>query len=264
MPRTKAPDTPRRGPKPKTDGLQPSRDENPGPKITRGGWLASGTAAQRRLVHSERGTPRGERTRRRIIDAARMLFERYGYLDVNVEDIVDEAGVARGSFYTYFPSKLEVFMVLTNEIADLVERSVHYRDTDKDADPVERLCRANERYVETYRQNARIYALGSQLSHIDDRLHQNYLNHRARHIERTVRAILRWQERGLADPAVDPAPTATALVSMSSNLCYGLFVIKDDTYDVERGLAAMDEIWIRTLDLRRRPDRRWSSRGRRA
>jgi AcrR family transcriptional regulator len=186
-----------------------------------------------------------------------LLFERDGYIDVNVEEIVAEAGVARGSFYTYFTSKLEVFMVLTNEIADLVEQSVRRREIEPDADPVERLCRANERYVETYRRNARIYALGSQLSHIDERLHHNYLTHRARHIERTIRAILRWQEQGLADPTVDPAPTATALVSMSSDLCYGLFVVKDDTYDVERGLRAMNDIWIRSLDLRRKPNRRW-------
>ena len=36
------------------------------------------------------------------------LFSRYGYKDVNIEDITKEAGVGTGSFYTYFPSK-EVF-----------------------------------------------------------------------------------------------------------------------------------------------------------
>jgi AcrR family transcriptional regulator len=36
------------------------------------------------------------------------LFGRYGYKDVNIEDITKEAGVGTGSFYTYFPSK-EVF-----------------------------------------------------------------------------------------------------------------------------------------------------------
>jgi AcrR family transcriptional regulator len=36
------------------------------------------------------------------------LFSRYGYKDVNIEDITREAGVGTGSFYTYFSSK-EVF-----------------------------------------------------------------------------------------------------------------------------------------------------------
>jgi AcrR family transcriptional regulator len=226
-------------------------------RITRGGWIASGTSARRRAVHSERGTARGERTRRRILDAARTVFERDGYLDVGVEDIVQEAGVARGSFYTYFNSKLEVFMVLTDEIADLVEHSVQHRQIEQNLDPIEALSRSNERYIETYRGYAKIYALGSQLSHIDDTLHQNYLAHRARHINRTVRAILRWQGQGLVDPTVDPVPTATALVSMSSDLCYGLFVLKDPGYDVDRALVTMNEIWVRSLDLRRKPNRRW-------
>jgi AcrR family transcriptional regulator len=33
------------------------------------------------------------------------LFSRYGYKDVNIEDITREAGVGTGSFYTYFSSK---------------------------------------------------------------------------------------------------------------------------------------------------------------
>jgi AcrR family transcriptional regulator len=229
-------------------------------RITRGGWLASGTAAQRRAAHSERGTPRGEKTRRRILDAARTTFEREGYLDVGVEDIVNEAGVARGSFYTYFTSKLEVFMVLTNEIADLVEGSMRRESAERDLDPVDALCRANERYIETYGQHAQIYALGTQLSHIDERLHQNFRRHRRRHISRTEKAIRRWQEDGLADPTIEPVSTATALVSMSSHLCYGLFVVKDDGYDIDGALTTMNEIWIRALDLRRQPNPSWLER----
>jgi AcrR family transcriptional regulator len=229
-------------------------------RITRGGWLASGTAAQRRAVHSERGTPRGEKTRRRILDAARAVFERDGYLDVGVEDIVKEAGVARGSFYTYFTSKLEVFMVLTNEIADLVEQSTRREATEQALDPVEALCRANERYIRTYREHAQIYALGTHLSHIDEQLHDNYRSHRYRHISRIEKAIRRWQDSGLADPTVDPVSTATALVSMSSYLCYGLFVVKDEGYDIDRALSTMNQIWIRALDLRHRPNRSWLER----
>jgi hypothetical protein len=126
---------------------------------------------------------------------------------------------------------------------------------------VEALCRANERYIETYRRHAKMYALGSQLSHIDEDLHRNYLGHRRRHISRTEKAIRRWQVTGFADPSIDAVSTATALVSMSSNLCYGLFVVGDEGYNVEVALTTMNEIWVRTLDLRRRASRSWSARG---
>ena len=52
---------------------------------------------------------RGVRTRAKLIDAARRVFERDGYLEARVADIAAAAGVAHGSFYTYFDSKEDVF-----------------------------------------------------------------------------------------------------------------------------------------------------------
>jgi AcrR family transcriptional regulator len=212
-------------------------------------------------VHSERGTPRGERTRRQIVDAARRVFERDGYLDVGVDDIVKEAGVARGSFYTYFTSKLEVLRVVSGEVGELVDQAVLQRpDRDRRLDPVDALSRANERYVAVYRDNARIYALVEQLAHIDKEMLEGGMERRKRHIARITALIRRWQAQGLADPSIDAEPTAAALVSMISNVCYWLFVGNDEPYDVDRAAAAINELWIRSVDLRRRPNRRWLER----
>jgi AcrR family transcriptional regulator len=246
----------------KTDGAVHARATAPrsvgdGPR-TRGGWTPAGTAAERRAVHTERGTARGERTRRQIIDAARRVFERDGYLEVGVEDIVQEAGVARGSFYTYFTSKLEVLRVVSGEVAQLVDEAVLHRpEGERRLDPVEALRRANERYVAVYRDNARIYALGEQLAHIDKELLEGGMERRRRNIDRITRLIRRWQAQGLADPSVDAEPTAAALVSMITNVCYWLFVGHDEPYDVDRAAAAINDLWIRAVDLRRRPNRRW-------
>jgi AcrR family transcriptional regulator len=40
-----------------------------------------------------------------FLTVGEQLFGRYGYRDVNIEDITREAGVGTGTFYTYFPSK---------------------------------------------------------------------------------------------------------------------------------------------------------------
>lgn len=44
-------------------------------------------------------------TRGKIIDAAWRLFYRQGYDDTTVEEIIEESGTSRGSFYHYFPGK---------------------------------------------------------------------------------------------------------------------------------------------------------------
>jgi AcrR family transcriptional regulator len=44
-------------------------------------------------------------TRGRIIEAAWQLFYRQGYDDTTVEEIIEESGTSRGSFYHYFEGK---------------------------------------------------------------------------------------------------------------------------------------------------------------
>jgi AcrR family transcriptional regulator len=247
-----------RGPRPTTKAA--GRATGDDGVRTRGGWTPVGTAAERRAVHTERGTARGERTRRLIIDAARRVFERDGYLDVGVPDIVKEAGVSHGSFYTYFPSKLEVFRVVCAEVADAVDRAVRERPAGRRADDaIEALCMANLRYINAYRENARIYALLEQLGHIDDELHQSSHARRRRNIDRLAQVIRRWQAAGLADPTVEPTSTATALISMISNVCYWLFVAQDDDrqFDDARLSDTVNELWIRAVDLRRHPNPAW-------
>ena len=50
--------------------------------------------------------------RRAILDAAVRVFARQGFHACRVSDIADEAGVAYGLLYHYFPSKEEVLNTL--------------------------------------------------------------------------------------------------------------------------------------------------------
>ena len=52
---------------------------------------------------------KGERTRARLIDAAREVFERDGFLTARIADIASTAGLSQGSFYHYFESKEQIF-----------------------------------------------------------------------------------------------------------------------------------------------------------
>ncbi len=221
-------------------------------KRTRGGWIPTGTAAERRVNHSERGTDRGRETRRVIIDAARRVFERQGYLEANVDDIVREANVARGTFYTYFPAKLDVFRIVAAEVGDRVRESVTPVPGEPPVDPVTALDRANRRYIATYRENAAIYGIVEQVATIDPEIREQRHGAHQDAARRVSATIERWQRRGVADAAVDPVPTAVALVSMTSNLCYWSFVGGDD-FDEEQLATTITGIWVRTVGLRTQP-----------
>jgi AcrR family transcriptional regulator len=53
-------------------------------------------------------------TKKRIVDAAMRLFSSKGYYQTNSKEIAREAGVAIGSFYTYFTDKKEVLKYILN------------------------------------------------------------------------------------------------------------------------------------------------------
>jgi AcrR family transcriptional regulator len=70
---------------------------------------------------------RGARTRKVLLDAAEKVFGHLGYERASVSAINREAGVAQGTFYTYFRSKQEVF------VAVIEDRGVQLRQATRDA-----------------------------------------------------------------------------------------------------------------------------------
>jgi AcrR family transcriptional regulator len=187
------------------------------------------------------------------------VFERDGYIEVGVEDIVREAGVARGSFYTYFTSKLDVFRVVSSEVTAVIDQALVTRSGDSRLDPVDALHRSNLRYMAAFRENARIYALIEQLAHIDPDMAHQARARRRNDIDRVSGTIRRWQARGVASPSVDPATTAAALLSMTKNVCFWLYVGGDDEYEEADAAVTINDLWVRAVDLRRSSNPEWLS-----
>lgn len=65
---------------------------------------------------------RGERTRRRLLEAAESVFAELGYHDASIVKITEAAGCGQGTFYLYFASKKDVFDEL---VVDLNHRVRH-------------------------------------------------------------------------------------------------------------------------------------------
>jgi len=49
------------------------------------------------------------RTRAKIVESARVLFNRHGFEQVSIDDIMNHAGLTRGGFYNHFASKDELY-----------------------------------------------------------------------------------------------------------------------------------------------------------
>jgi AcrR family transcriptional regulator len=69
-------------------------------------------------------TARGQRTLRKILDGAREEFGERGFSDSSIVGITQRAGVALGTFYTYFDSKEALFQALVRDMSAQVRDSV--------------------------------------------------------------------------------------------------------------------------------------------
>jgi AcrR family transcriptional regulator len=195
------------------------------------------------------GTAKSVSTRQAIVAAARSVFVDVGYFDARVADIVAAADVSQGSFYTYFPSKREVFEEVVNEVGMMIRNAVAHTDADVPGQVVRNLENANRRYLRVHHDNARLLALVDQVSSGDPELERFRIAGRRHHVERVERTITSLQERGLADPHIDPHTSAGALVSMLSSFAHWSSILSEE-YEEEAVVQTVTDIWVKAIGLR--------------
>ena len=68
-------------------------------------------------------TERGRKTLRKLLDAAAGEFGDHGFHEASISSITRRAGVALGTFYTYFDSKDEIFRALVADMSEAVKHA---------------------------------------------------------------------------------------------------------------------------------------------
>lgn len=88
-----------------------------------------------------------EERRRALLKSARDVFVEKGFAAASVDDIVQKAGVARGTFYLYFQDKRAVFEALADDFLFRITACVRSIEIGEDAPPPTEQLRANIRRV---------------------------------------------------------------------------------------------------------------------
>jgi len=99
------------------------------------------------------GEDRGSRaekkaqSRRRILDSAREVFFRDGFMVANLDEVAERAGVAKGTLYRYFDSKADLYVAVLAENGDLFTAKMSEAATG-DHSPLEQLRRMSTFYLQ--------------------------------------------------------------------------------------------------------------------
>jgi AcrR family transcriptional regulator len=196
-------------------------------------------------------SPKGVRTRARLVDAAKTVFERDGFLDARIVDIAATAKLAPGSFYHYFDSKEEIF----REVAELQEERLtappEHPRTPHDETPIERIRRSNRVYLERYRSEAALMGVIEQVSRYDEHVNAARMATMKHFVERAERAIRRMQHEGLVDTRLDPSMAADALGAMVARFAELWLVQGYREYDFDDAVEQLTLIWSNALGLPR-------------
>lgn len=83
-----------------------------------------------------RAHQRRSQRRQQILAAARKVFSLNGYHATSIADILSEAGIARGTYYLYFPSKRAIFDVLLEEMFSQITGALRRVRLGPDDEPV--------------------------------------------------------------------------------------------------------------------------------
>ncbi len=203
-------------------------------------------------------TPRsqkGARTRARLVEAAKEVFEEDGFLEARISDIAERAGLSHGSFYHYFESKEEIF----REVAQGVEEQLSaplgdvILEPGSKAPPQERIREALRRHLESYRREARIIGVIEQMARYDKQVNAARMARQKKYSALVAESIRNLQRHGLADPDLDPQIAAAVLGAMTSRFPEMWLVQGAVQCTFDKAVDQLARVFINALGLTETP-----------
>jgi TetR/AcrR family transcriptional regulator, cholesterol catabolism regulator len=161
-----------------------------------------------------RHTEHGRERKQQLLDAAAELFAERGYAATRIADICRAAGVAKGLFYWYFPTKGDLFTDLVRTMR-LGLRRAQAAAMDPGADIVERIAQGTEASVRFMAEHAAYFAL------IDveraDPAHAEVLGEGSDIYLDDVRSLIEQGQREGSIPDADPTLMAVGVLGAVSS-----------------------------------------------
>lgn len=187
-------------------------------------------------------TARGERTLRKILDAARQEFGERGFSDSSIAAITQRAAVALGTFYTYFDSKEAVFEAVVRDMsAQVRDRVAPEFKAARDSIDGER--RALEAFLRFAREHRDVYRIIDEAEFVQPASFREHYQNTATRIAARLAAA---RQKGDVDGNLSDADLEImAWAIMGANVFLGLRYSVWSSGDAER-VAEVTSRMLRT------------------
>jgi len=163
-------------------------------------------------------TPRGEKTMRKILDAAVAEFGEKGFSDSSIVSITSRAKVALGTFYTYFDSKEALFRALVRDMSDRVKNLVPPAIAEAQ-DALDAEARTLRAYLQFVVENKHVYRIIDEAEFVDPQAFRAHYEAAAARIGSRLAA---GRKAGQLRPADDFSNEVESWAYMGMNVFLGL------------------------------------------
>ncbi|HVL89919.1 MAG TPA: TetR/AcrR family transcriptional regulator [Actinomycetota bacterium] len=155
----------------------------------------AGRAVQKPAAAAEpaRRLTKGERTRARLVAAAEQVFEQGSYDEASIVEITRQAGVSQGTFYLYFPSKLEIFREVVRDLSHQL-RSHIAQTVEGAATRAEVERQGFEAFFAFVQQHPGLYRIIRQAEFVDRDIYRYHYERLAEGYTRGLRAAVKAGE----------------------------------------------------------------------
>lgn len=150
----------------------------------------------------------------KLLEASIKIFARAGYGNASVDEIVETAGVAKGTFYYYFKSKEDLFLSLIgngikNLSCDMLAEVSKY---DKATDQISAIIASQYKFFVENHDLCRV--LLSEIWRFESKWKQRYIPSRNQYIEALEKAISTGQDDYEFSSNLDPVVASAAIFGM--------------------------------------------------
>jgi AcrR family transcriptional regulator len=194
-------------------------------------------------------TPKGRRTRERILAAARVVFAHSGYVTMRMGDVAAEAGVSMGALYRYFQNKEDLFDHLMGDVHEALFEASRAGGHDFARDPYGALLSANRGYLAHYYENRDVMRAFIEVMTIEARFRDIWWRMRVRHIDRFVVAMKNVHGIEAVDgvPMTRLGEAMCSLVEQSAYAWFAQEALNDKAVTVDEAARIVTDIWYRSI-----------------
>jgi AcrR family transcriptional regulator len=188
-------------------------------------------------------TTRGERTRAKLLDAARVAFAGVPWNRARVEDVCRAAGVGHGTFYAYYANKEAVLEALVRRHATVL---YHLADADwTTGDVAADVRRVITGFVALSEEDRDIREVWFAAAPSSPELSALVEEVRGQFVARISSALAAARDAGLARADLDVDVAATALAAMVEQSV--ALAQQGQTVPTERLVDGLTDLWVHAV-----------------